>query len=111
MDTTEIIKRIDYVLKGNKRIEWLYIILTTILFLLGISCCVAALITKEFLLAAPSAITTWFLHYPLNAIKEIRQKNIALATAPVLITQLPPDKAAKEIQKLLQTLYVEKKKS
>ena len=43
----------------------------------------------------------------LKEIKGIRQKNIALATAPMLITQLPKAKAAKEIQKLLQTLYGE----
>jgi hypothetical protein len=52
-----------------------------------------------------SVVTTGLLHRPLREIKEIRQKNIALATAPMLITQLPAQQAAQEIQKLLQTLY------
>jgi len=47
------------------------------------------------------------LYWPLREIKDIRQKNIALATAPMLITQLPKAKAAEEIQKLLQNLYGE----
>ena len=47
------------------------------------------------------------LYWPLREIKEIRQKNIALATAPMLITQLPTDEAVVEIQKLLKSLYGE----
>lgn len=103
--TEEIITRIDDVLKQNRRIEWTYIGLTVMLFIAGISCFVVALATGEFAWSTPSAITTGFLYWPLREIKEIRQKNIALATAPMLITQLPPDKAAEEIQKLLQNLY------
>lgn len=103
--TTEIIERIDDVLKQNRRIEWTYIFLTVVLFGTGISCFVVALITGQFAWSTPSAITTGLLYWPLKEIKDIRQKNIALATAPMLITQLPKAKAAEEIQKLLQTLY------
>ena len=103
--TTEIIERIDDVLTQNRRIEWTYIFLTVVLFGTGISCFVVALITGQFAWSTPSAITTGLLYWPLKEIKEIRQKNIALATAPMLITQLPKAKAAEEIQKLLQTLY------
>ena len=105
--TDEILSRIDDVLKENRRIEWTYIILTVALFGTGISCFIAALVTGQFAWSAPSAITTGLLHWPLKEIKGIRQKNIALATAPMLITQLPKVKAAEEIQKLLQTLYGE----
>ena len=79
------------------------------MFLLGISCFIVALVTRQFAWSTPSAITTLLLYPSLIEIKEIRQKNIALATAPMLINQLPADKAAEEIQKLLQTLYGEKK--
>jgi hypothetical protein len=104
--TIEIIMdRIDEVLSQNKRIEWIYIILTVLLFLLGIACMVSAIVTGQYLWTTPSAITTSMLYFPLKEIKDIRQKNIALATAPILITQLPTDKAAEEIQKLLQSLY------
>ena len=92
-------------LRQNRRIEWTYIGLTAALFVTGISCFIVALSTGEFAWSTPSAITTGLLYWPLKEIKEIRNKNIALATAPMLITQLPPDKAAEEIQKLLKNLY------
>ena len=105
--TSDITTRIDEVLRQNKRVEWTYISLTVLLFLTGIACFISALVSGEFLWSTPSAITTSLLYWPLKEIKRIRQKNIALATAPVLITQLPKTKAAEEIQKLLQTLYGE----
>jgi hypothetical protein len=80
-----------------------------LLFGTGISCFITALITGQFAWSTPSAITTGLLYWPLREIKDIRAKNIALATAPMLITQLPRAKAAEEIQKLLQTMYGEKR--
>ncbi len=104
-----ILQRIDKVLKDNKTIEVLYIVLTVILFLCGITCFIIAICTGNFVWSTPSAVTTGFLYFPLREIKDLRKKNIALATAPILITQLPKDKAAEEIQKLLQNLYGEEK--
>lgn len=101
----DIISRIDVVLKENKRIEWIYIVLTITLFVTGIACFVLALTRGQFAWSTPSAITTGLLYWPLREIKDIRAKNIALATAPMLITMLPKAKAAEEIQKLLQSLY------
>ena len=108
MQIDEINKRIDDVLKGNRRIEWLYISLTVILFILGIICFIVAIMSGKYFWCSPPVITSMLLKYPLKEIKEIRQKNIALATAPVLITQLPPAEASKEIQLLLQNLYKDK---
>lgn len=104
----DILKRVDLVLTENKRVEYLYLALTTILFLTGIACFIVALVSGQFAWSTPSAITTGLLYYPLKEIKNLRRKNIALATAPILITQLPPNKAALEIQKLLENLYSEK---
>lgn len=101
----DVLSRIDIVLRENKRIEWTYIALTVLLFITGISCFIAALVSGQFAWSTPSAITTALLHWPLKEIKDIRSKNIALATAPMLITQLPKAKAAEEIQKLLQSMY------
>ena len=106
----DILSRIDIVLKENKRIEVLYLVLTGLLFLCGIASCVAAIMSKQYVWVTPSTATTFFLKWPLKEIKDIRRKNIALATAPILITQLPPDLAAKEIQKLLKNLYGEESK-
>lgn len=103
--TSEILKRIDLVLQENKRIETLFLVLTGVLFGCGIACILTALLKGQFAWATPSMVTTGLLYWPLREIKDIRRKNIALATAPMLITQLPPDLAAKEIQKLLKNLY------
>lgn len=103
----EILVRIDDVLRENRRIEILFLVLTTGLFLAGIACIISALATGHFLWSTPSVVTTGLLHWPLKEIRSIRSKNIALATAPVLIETLPPNQAAKELQNLLRTLYGE----
>jgi hypothetical protein len=103
----EMLDRIDDVLRDNRRIENLYLALTSCLFLAGIFCIISALVTGKFLWSTPSVVTTALLHWPLKEIRSIRSKNIALATAPVLIATLPPAQAAKELQNLLHTLYGE----
>ena len=103
--TDEVLKRIDKVLHENRRLENVYIILTVLLFFAGTGCFITAMFRGNFAWATPSVITTGLLHFPLREIRDLRLKNIALATAPVLITQLPSDKAAEEIIKLLNSLY------
>jgi hypothetical protein len=98
-------ERIDDVLTQNRRIEWLYIALTVLLFAVGIICIVTALVSGEMAWSIPSTFTTGLLYFPLRSINEIRQKNIALAVAPVLISELPAEVAAKEIQKMLEHLF------
>lgn len=107
-ETNEILDRIDKVLRENKQIENIYLFLTILLFVLGIACIVYTLIVGKLAWSTPSAITTGFLYFPLKEIKLLRNKNVALATAPIIITQLPPHKAAVEIQKLLEHIYGEK---
>jgi hypothetical protein len=104
----EILNRIDLVLRRNRKTEWTYIICTVVLFAVGIACIVMALVTGNYVWSTPSVITTGLLYKPLREIKTIRQENIALATAPMLIQQLPRAQAAAEIQRLLQRLYGEK---
>ncbi|HWY33800.1 MAG TPA: hypothetical protein VNX68_04090 [Nitrosopumilaceae archaeon] len=105
----QILQRIDKVLKDNRFIEILYIILTSILFLCGIAAFVCAIIAAQYAWTLPSVVTTFFLKYPLKEIKDLRKKNIALGTAPILINELSKGKAAEEIQKLLQRLYEEER--
>lgn len=101
----QILARIDSVLTENRRMETIYVSMTVTLFLSGIGCMIAALVSQQFLWSAPSVVTTGLLHYPMQQIKELRQKNIALATAPLLIATLPTDQAAAEMGRLLSSLY------
>ena len=104
-----IIDRIDTVLSKNRLTEWIFISLAVILFLLGISCMVAALLTGKYAWASPSAVTTGLLYWPLREIRDMRSRNITVGVAPTLILGLPPDMAAEEMRKLLQNLYEEGK--
>lgn len=105
MNVEQILARIDEVHKQNRTTEILLLVGTSALFLCGITCFILAIVNEQYAWGAPPAITTGFLYFPLKEIKDLRKKNIALATAPVLISQLPKDKAAEEIQKLLQNLF------
>ena len=103
--TDPVLLRIDGVLQDNRRIEQCFIGLASVLFLVGITAIVVAIVRGQFAWSLPSVFTSVFILYPLKRIEKIRRKNIALATAPALIQMLPPEKAAEELQKLIGTLY------
>lgn len=103
--TKEILSRIDTVLKENKSLQTSFIILSVILFLAGIAAVFYALCTNQLVWTIPSAFISLFLKWPIQNIIKLREKNIALATVPVLIDTLPIEKAAEEIQKLIEHLY------
>lgn len=105
MDIEQILERVDEVHKQNRTTEILLLIGTSILFLCGITCFILAIVKQEYAWGTPPVVTTGLLYFPFKEIKELRKKNIALATAPALISQLPKAKAAEEIQKLIQTLF------
>jgi len=105
MEFEQILKRVDEVHKQNRTTEILLLIGTSVLFLCGIICFILAIVKQEFAWGTPPVITTGLLYFPLKEIKLLRKKNIALATASALISQLPKAKAAEEIQKLIQNLF------
>jgi len=105
MDIEQIIKRVDEVHKQNRTTEILLLVGTALLFACGITCFVFAIVKQEYAWGAPPIVTTALLYFPLKEIKDLRKKNIALATAPALISTLPKAKAAEEISKLLQNLF------
>ena len=103
--TEEILKRIDNVLSENRSLQTLFVLLITILFVCGIAAVVMAIIRNQFIWTIPSAFTSLFLKWPIQSIIKLREKNIALATIPILINTLPPEKVVEEIQKLIEHLY------
>lgn len=101
----QLVVRVDEVLARNRRTESLIIVGTALLFLVGIAAVVSALVSGQYIWSLPSMFTTGFLGWPLRHIRAIRRENIALAMAPLLIDQLPPAEAAKELQKLIENLF------
>lgn len=105
MDIQSIVKRIDDVHRRNRTTETVLLIGTSVLFACGITCFIMAMVKQQYAWGMPPAITTGLLYFPFKEVKELRRKNIALATAPVLINTLPKAKAAEEISKLLENLF------
>lgn len=99
------LSRIDAILHENKQEQRVYLILVVTLFAAGIICLLYAFLSNAFAWSIPSAITTALLHWPLKQIRDLRQKNIALAIIPMLVALLPPEKAEQEIQQLIKKLY------
>ena len=108
MEDKDILQRIDDVLKENKSLQWCFVILTVCLFLCGIFAIGFAIYKQEFVWTIPSVFTTLFLKWPIENIVRIRDKNIALATVPALVTKLSSENATEEIQKLIEKLYESK---
>lgn len=104
MEDKDILQRIDDVLKENKNLQWCFVVLTIILFICGILAIIIAIYRQEYVWTIPSVFTTLFLKWPIENIIKIRNKNIALATIPALITKLAPEEATREIQKLIEKL-------
>lgn len=109
MNNQQILDRIDDVLKENQLLLLFFCILTGILFLCGIVSIIYALCQGQYVWTIPSAFTTLFLKWPIEQIVKMRDKNIALATVPALITGLSEEQAAEEIQKLIEHLYGKQK--
>ena len=105
--TPSIHTLIQGVIDGNNRTEFLLMGGTAILFLLGASGVIVALASGQFIWTIPSAGISAFLYWPYLRIEKLRNRNIALASAAALISQLPPAAAAKEIQKLIEKLFRE----
>ena len=108
MTTDPVLDRIDQVLRDNRRTETLFIVLSVVLFLLGIASLISALVSGKLILASPSVLTTSLLYWPMKQIRKIRRENIALATAPALISKLPDAEAAAQIQRVLESLFADK---
>lgn len=101
----ETLSHIHDILKRNRIHEIVLIIGIGSLFLLGIASFVVALVRGEYIWSVPPAVATFFLRWPIRQLQELRNRNIALASAPIFVSQLTPAQAAKEIQKILERLF------
>lgn len=109
--TEDILDRVDKVIRDNKIVEWIYIILALILFMCGITALIKAMTSSNYLWSLPPIITTFLLKFPFEKIMDIRKQNIALAIVPILVTQLSKEEATKELQKLIGSLYPKDERS
>lgn len=97
-------KRIDEVLDKNKWHVRVMSGMAILIFILGVGTLIYGIYNNNVLVATPSALASIFLYWPFNQIRKVRKENIAIAIAPALIKNLPPEDAAKELVKLLDKI-------
>lgn len=94
--------RIDDVLASNRRNEVVVIVLSSMIFVIGLLLIIVGLMDGQPFIYGTSLIIQGLLYWPINKILTIRKENVALAAAPALISTLPPEQAAAEMVKLLE---------
>jgi len=90
-------------LRTNRQTEWLIVGLLVGLFLFAIGLIVWANVRGWGLPASASVIPGLGVTavWPINQLLRIRQRNIALATAPIFLRDLAPDRSAAMIEEIL----------
>jgi hypothetical protein len=104
------LQQVGGVIAQNRRTETFLLGGIGLLFAVGVASTLMVLFRGEYIWTIPSAGASLFLKWPIQRVFELRNRNIALAAAPIFISQLPPAQAAKEIQKILQELFREDRK-
>src|ERR1700721_2380238 len=99
------LQQVGIVIADNRRTENFLLAGIGILFTVGIVSALMVIFRGQFVWTIPSVGAAFFLKWPIQKISDLRNRNIALAAAPIFIAQLPPAQAAKEVQKILQELF------
>ena len=103
----DAIRRIDDIIKDNRKYVWIVVCMTIGIFMLGCVLIILGFESGDWRVLTPSIIVTAFLYWPINKIIKIRKENISLAVVPSLVKTLPPEKAAEEIVKLIKKLNID----
>ncbi len=104
MSTKTIEARIDQVIQKNNKFETTIICMSIGIFLIGGTAFIYGFFIGNVFVVTPSVIITGLLYWPIKKLEKIRKENISLAVIPTLIENLPPEKAALELIKLLSKI-------
>ncbi len=104
MDLNVINARVDRALQDNRRDENIIVAMAIGIFLLGVATVVLAYWRLNPYFATGTVVLQGFLYWPVREILKLRKDNLILQPLPVLVSSLPPEKAADEIKKLLEHL-------
>jgi hypothetical protein len=104
MDIEQINGRVDGALKTNKRAESIVLGMATGIFLSGISALAIAYWQQNSYIGGGGVALNGMLYWPIREILKLRRDNLLLQVLPVIIAELPPADAAKEIKKLADHL-------
>lgn len=104
MDIAPINARVDGALKSNRRAETIVISMAIAIFATGAATLLLAYWARNPYISSGSIISSGFLYWPIHEILKLRKDNLILQVLPVILAQLPPPDAAKEIKKLADYL-------
>ncbi len=104
MDIKAVNRRIDEALSANRRAERIIVRLAVGIFVLGAAALVIAYWWANPYIAGGTIFLQGFLYWPIWLVRQLRRENIALQATPILVQSLPPDRAIREIAKLLEFL-------
>jgi hypothetical protein len=93
------LQQISQVIAANRRTEIFLLSGIGILFGLGIVSAVLVLIKGQYIWSIPAAGSSIFLKWPIERVFQLRNRNIALAAAPIFISQLSPPQRPKRFKR------------
>ena len=104
MEIVQINGRVDRALEENRRAESIVIVMATGIFTVGIAGVIVAYWHQNPYLGIGSAVVNSFLYWPIREILRLRRDNLVLQVLPIMLAELPPIEAAKEIKKFADHL-------
>jgi hypothetical protein len=104
LDIVQINNRVDGALGSNRRAEFIVIGMAVGIFVSGIGALAVAYWQQNPYIGAGSVVVNSLLYWPIREVLKLRRDNLILQVLPVMLAQLSPEDAAKEIKKLADYL-------
>jgi hypothetical protein len=104
MNLDIINERVDKALADNRRAENIVIGMAVAIFILGVALVIVAYWRLNPYVGGGAIIFQGLLYWPIKEILKLRRDNVILQSLPAIVTALPFDRAADEIEKMLAFL-------
>src|SRR5688572_17887294 len=104
MDAKQINDRVDGALEANRRAEAIVVRMAIAIFAAGTAGFFLGYWSQNPYIGTGSVILEGFLYWPIREILKLRRDNIILQVLPVMLAELPPDEAAKQLVGLIESL-------
>ncbi len=104
MDIIQINSRVDAALRDNRRAEYTVIGMAIGIFVAGTMVLFLAYWQQNPYVGGGGILLNGLLYWPIRGILKLRHDNILYQVLPVMLAELSPEDAAKEIQKFADHL-------
>jgi hypothetical protein len=104
MEIGQINNRVDGALHDNRRAEYIVIGMALGIFTAGTAVLFLGYWQQNPYVGGGGALLSGLLYWPIYEILKLRRDNLILQVLPVMLAELSPEDAAKEIRKLADHL-------